>query len=463
MLTGIRFKAYPDAEQAEILSQWIGCARVIWNAKCDEDNYLRTFARKFLPKGTFAPLNKEYSHFKSEETSWLKECPSQLLRNSATIWHQTYSNFLKGRCGRPQRKKKDKGNYIWLTRELFQIEQVAGLWHLRIGSKTNTIGILPVRWHRKPKILPNSIWIKVVNGRWSVSFSYENGKDESELSTLDEHLAWLRGATPAQLDEWVVGIDRGVARPVQTPTQFFAPDAMALAKQVKRERHIKRLQRRLARQKDKTSHKRHATKLKIAALHRDTRNVREDFLHKTSRTLVNQSKVIVLEDLKLKNMTRRSKAKQCQYTGKWLRNSAAAKSGLNKALLGVGLYKLEAFLSYKMHWANKPLFKVSAYNTSRECAVCGHTHEANRPSQATFHCQSCGHTDNADRNAACVIKKHAILLIKHSGTELSERGVLRLSPTLGQAFNGNKTGAGKPAIARRARSKKTVVVTKVTA
>jgi putative transposase len=463
VLTGIRFKAYPDAGQAETLSQWIGCARVIWNAKCDEDNYLRTFARKYLPTGTFPALNKEYSHFKSEETAWLSQCPSQLLRNSATIWHKTYSNFLKGICGRPTSKKKEKGNYIWLTRELFQIEKVAGLWQLRIGSKTNTIGILPVRWHRKPKHLPNSIWIKVINGRWSVSFSYENGQDECQLNSLDEHLSWLRGATPAQLEEWVVGIDRGVARPIQTPHQFFAPNASALTKQVKRERHIKRLQRRLARQKNKTSHKRHVTKLKIAALHRKTRQVREDFLHQTSRTLVNQSKVIVLEDLKLKNMTRRAQPKQCPDTGKWLRNNASAKSGLNKALLGVGLFKFELFLSYKMARANKPMFKVSAYNTSRECAVCGHTHEANRQSQATFHCQSCGHTDNADRNAACVIKKHAILLIKHSGTELSERGVLRLSPTLGRANNGNKTGAGKPATARRARSKNTVVVAQSTA
>ena len=457
MLTGIRFKAYPSAEQAQVLSQWIGCARVIWNAKCDEDRYLRTFARKYLPIGTFPELNKQYSHFKSEETAWLKKCPSQLLRNSATIWHETYMDFLKGRCGRPRNKSRDRGNYIWLTRELFQIEQADGRWLLRIGSKTNTIGVLPVRWHKKPKMLPNSIWIRVEHGRWSVSFSYENGQDSSKLSSLDEHLKWLKGASDAELESMVVGVDRGVARPVQTPDRCFIPDRHAQAKNLRRERHIKRAQRKLARQQ-KRSNKHKLTKTRIARLHRTTRNVREDFLHKTSRTLVNDSKVIVLEDLKLKNMTKRSKTRLCPVTGKWLRNGAAAKSGLNKSLLSIGLYKLEQFLSYKMHQANKPLFKVSAYNTSRECAVCGHTHEANRPSQATFHCQSCGHTDNADRNAACVIKKHAIKLIKHSGTELSERGVLRLSPTLGQAFNGSKTVAGKPATARRARSKKTASV-----
>jgi putative transposase len=455
MLTGIRYKAYPSDEQAAVLSQWIGCARVIWNAKCNEDQYLRTFARKYLPTGTFPEISKQYSHFKSEDTAWLKQCPSQLLRNSATIWHDTYSDFLKGRCGCPRTKRREKGNYIWLTRELFQIEEVMGQWHLRIGSKTNTIGVLPVRWHHKPKNLPNSIWIKVQHGRWTVSFSYEHSKLTSDLLSLGDHLNWLREASNDQLSQWVVGVDRGVARPVQTPTQCFRPTDIALAKQKKCERHIKRAQRRLARQK-KDSKARTRTKARIASMHRKTRQMRTDFLHKTSRTLVDTSKIIVLEDLKLKNMTARAKPKLCPITGQWLRNQAAAKSGLNKALLGVGLYQLESFICYKAARANKPMFKVSAYNTSRECAVCGHTHEANRRNQATFHCQACGHSDNADRNAACVIKKRAIYLIKHSGTELSSRGVLRLVKTVGPADNASKSGAGKPAPARRAGSKKKV-------
>ncbi|WOG29223.1 helix-turn-helix domain-containing protein [Endozoicomonas sp. 8E] len=36
MLRGIRLKANPTDQQKLVLSQWMGCARVIWNAKCDE-------------------------------------------------------------------------------------------------------------------------------------------------------------------------------------------------------------------------------------------------------------------------------------------------------------------------------------------------------------------------------------------------------------------------------------------
>lgn len=454
MLTGIRFRAYPTPEQARTLSQWIGCARVIWNAKCDEDQYLRTFARKYLPVGTWPPIDKTYAQYKTEKTPWLNACPSQILRNSATIWAETYRKFLKGRCGRPRRKNRLRGNYVWLTRELFEIEQVDGRWLLHIGTKRNTIGVLKVKWHRKPKRLPNSLWIRVEHGRWTVSFSYEDGFDDGTLLDLEAHLAWLKETPRARLEAMVTGIDRGVARPIQTQDAYSVPDRKALDRQQRRDRYIRRLQRRLARQV-KGSHRRRRTQARIAAQHRKTRNVRDDFLHKSSRAIVDTAHVVALEDLKLRNLTRRPKPKQCPTTGRWLKNRATQKAGLNRSLLGVGLHRFEVMLKYKMHRANKPVLKVPAHNTSRECAACGHTHESNRPSQACFHCQSCGHTDHADRNAARVIAKRAIDLILHSGTELSSRGVL-VMPAESQdaAYNAGKTRIGQPVRAQRAASKK---------
>jgi len=50
---GIKFQAKPTPQQAITLSQWMGGAKFIWNAKCDEDKYLRTFAYKYLPIGVF--------------------------------------------------------------------------------------------------------------------------------------------------------------------------------------------------------------------------------------------------------------------------------------------------------------------------------------------------------------------------------------------------------------------------
>ena len=154
-------------------------------------------------------------------------------------------------------------------------------------------------------------------------------------------------------------------------------------------------------------------------------NIRKDFCHKTSRSIVDnpQNKIIVLEDLRTKNMTAKPKAKQTD-TGKWERNGANAKAGLNKSILDKGWHQLESFIKYKSYRAGKAWFKVPAYQTSQECAACSHTHPNNRKSQDRFHCESCGHTDNADHNAAEVIKKRAINLILDPGSGLSKRGVL---------------------------------------
>lgn len=428
MLTGIRYKAYPTDTQAKTLAQWIGCARVIWNAKCDEDKYLRTFARKYLSIGVYPAPDQSYSQYKSDLTPWLSECPSQILRNSATIWHETYRKFFKKQCGRPVRKSRDKGSYIWLTSELFTLTQVDGRWELRIGTKRNDLGVLSLDWHRKPKSdeLPKSIWIRNVKGRWTVSFSYDDGILDDDLLDNAAHLEWLRGCTEEQLTDIITPIDRGVARPVQTHDKTYVVSAAAAHRQSQREKKLKRYQRKMTKQK-KGSNRREKTKRMITRLHAKTANVRTDFLHKTSRDLVDNAQVLVMEELKLKNMTKRAKPKKDEKTGKWIKNGAAAKSGLNRAILGAGLYRLEEFLTYKAYKANKPIFKVNPINTSRECAACGYTHPDNRRTQADFQCQHCGHTDNADRNAALVIRKRAIKLILDSGTELvgARKNVLR--------------------------------------
>jgi len=93
-----------------------------------------------------------------------------------------------------------------------------------------------------------------------------------------------------------------------------------------------------------------------------------------------------------------------------------------------------------MRSAGKPFFKVSPHHTSQECADCGHTHPGNRATQSDFLCQKCGHRDNADHNAALVIRKRAIKLILHSGTELAGAHNNVLQP--GTDVNLCKTKAG---------------------
>lgn len=422
---GIKIRALPTDSQKETLSQWMGCAKFIWNAKCGEDRYLSTFARKYMPVGTYAPIDYKYSQYKNDELSpWLSKCPSPILRNSATNWYETYQNFLKGLCGKPKLKKKSSGGSIYLTSELFEFRECEdGNARLFIGAKRNNIGFLQLKTHRKFK-KPKSIYVKKKNGIYTVSFCYEDGLVSSENKTAKEHLEYLKGTEEKFLNDFTIGIDRGIVRPVQAGDTTFDLTKEQKRKKTLKEKYVKKLQKRLARQ-EKGSGRQKKTKHKIAKVHEKIANIRKDFCHKTSRKIIDDAnvKVIILEDLKTKNMTKKPKPKKLE-NGKWAKNGAAAKAGLNKGILDIGWHQLETFLKYKAERSVKAVFKISAHHTSQECAACGHIHPDNRKTQADFVCVKCGNIDNADVNSTKVIKKRAIKLILHPGTGLSKRGVL---------------------------------------
>ena len=439
MLTGIKLRANPTPHQKQILSQWMGCARVIWNGKVDEEKYHRTYARKYCAIGTYPPIDQKAAQFKSQElTPWLSDCPSQILRNSAVNWYQTYQKFMKGLCGRPRRKAKtDKGS-VYLTRELFNFEHCQdGNIRLFIGTKTNNIGYLSFKTHREFEI-PNSLYVRKERGQYYVSFCYEQGQPERKLSTNEEHLAFLQGATREYLEEHTIGVDRGVAIPAHAGEQTYDFADNQKKNMSKADRHIRRLQRKLARQQ-KDSNRRAKTKHRIAVHHAKKANIRNDFTHKTSRSLVDSSaKIIVFDALRTAMMTRRPKAKQDEQ-GRFVSNKARQKEGLNKSILNVGWRVIETYTYYKAYSSGKAVFKIPAAYTSQECAKCGHTHPDNRKTQALFVCGSCGNTDNADHNASLVIKKRAINLILDTGTVLSDDGVLRTQSDSGRGGN-RKTG-----------------------
>ena len=397
----------------------MGCARFIYNAKCEEQEYFYRFKTKYLPINTYAPVDQCYSQFKSKElTPWLYECPSILLRNTAYTWKNTFSKFLKGECGKPKKKRKGDRDSVWLTSELFRFEKNK----LFIGNKKYNLGELAFKAHR-PFKEPKSIRIKKIHGKYHVSFCYD-GLETFESKTQKQHLTHLAGCSKSELEKSVVGIDRGVVIPLHTGLEKFDFSKSQKKHQKEEQYKILRLQKHLSRQKKGSNH-RVKTKEKLGRAHERTANIRKEFAHQSSHKIVSNenNKIIVLEDLKTKNMTKKPKAKKSTQ-GKWLKNNAKAKAGLNKAILNSAWHLFEMFCAYKAHRLCKAFFKVSPSFTSQECADCGHIHPDNRKKQSLFVCESCGNSDNADKNAALVIKNRAINLILNSGTELSSRGVL---------------------------------------
>jgi len=145
------------------------------------------------------------------------------------------------------------------------------------------------------------------------------------------------------------------------------------------------------------------TQYKLNKLNKKISNQKKDLYHKISKTLTDAFDVIVVEDLKNKNMSKSSKGNEINH-GKMVKQ----KSGLNRSLLGASFYQFVSMIQYKQTMLNDKLFvKVNPKNTSREC-ICGHIDKNNRPKQAIFKCVKCGHTQNADHRASENILKKGL-------------------------------------------------------
>lgn len=453
MQIGTRFRCYPTSAQAQTLLQWIGCQRFIYNAKVGEDRYFRRFAASSLNHtGEFAPIDQQYSHFKTELTPWLSEVPSQILRNGAVLWKQAYSRYFQKLGGRPVIHKKHGKQAIWVTSELFEFTPVVDKatgeitgHQLCIGTRKHPVGVLAFKAHKAYKP-PASLHISIHAGQWHVSFNYDDGLMEPSDK---ETTAWLMQFDACELRAMTVGLDRGVSLPLAgSDGQQFDFSPVQLKRLAAQEKHKKRWQKRQAR-RTKGSGNWVRAKRKVARYQRYGADVRWELAHQTSHTLATDSryKLFVFEALKVKNMTKKAKPKQDEQ-GRWLHNGAAAKSGLNKAILASAWGQTMVYLQYKARRQGKLVIEVPAFYSSQECGQCGHIHKDNRVSQSEFVCQSCGHTDHADHNAAKVIawrgvrqllagkgikkeKKTCRITRQKVGAEGSEPGA-EMRPTLGE-------------------------------
>lgn len=418
MLSGYRTRAYPTAAQAAALRMWIGHQRFIYNSKVREADYWRLFGRRSLSLTGQVPLpDQAYSQFIGEDTAFLRDVPSQVLRNGAYRFATGSVRALKGLGGAPVVRKKHGRQSVLLTSELFRfvehVDPTTGNVRLRLhlGTKSKDLGRLRFKAKKDvPFAAPKMLSVTIgPDGRWHVSFCYElQGVDAPVLRTAEE-LAYEFGLLDAaELERITVGIDRGVKLPVATSDgRNFAFDARCARRVMECEARVKRYQRRMARQQ-LGSKNRAKTRQRIARLKGYAANVRQDFAHKTSFSLVASSaQVFAFEDLKLMNMTAAPASKQ-DAKGRYTANGAAAKAGLNRALLSSALGLIKQYTAYKAARRNKLVLTVPAHHSSQECAACGHTAAENRLRQAEFKCVACGHADNADHNAAHVLKKRAL-------------------------------------------------------
>jgi len=367
----VKVRLYPTTEQQVILAQHFGCSRWWWNYAlnlCIETYQLtgkgltRSALNAFLPK-----LKKQ------EETEWLSECYSQVLQATTLNLVTAYKNFFEGRAKYPRFKAKRNKQSIQYPQSV-KISDGC----LKFPGR---VGVVKAKIHR-----PIEGTIKTV----TVSMT-PSGKYFASVLTKVEG-----DSPPVSTDGKVAGIDLGlkdfaiVNDGVKT-SKYANPKHLA-----KHERNLKRKQRKLDR-KEKGSKSRDKARKLVARVHERVSNVRQDYLHKLSRKLVDENQVIVVESLNTKGMVRNHK--------------------LAASISDVGWGMFVNFLSYKLEFEGKVLVEIDRwFPSSKLCSNCHYQVNEMPLKVREWTCPSCGTHHDRDGNASANIRAEGIRILSVSGT-----------------------------------------------
>jgi len=190
-------------------------------------------------------------------------------------------------------------------------------------------------------------------------------------------------------------------------------------KGLKYAKYVKLLERKQSRRvlKELKNSKVNKTKIKLGSNHKKTQkklnkltkriaNQKIDLYHKITTQLTNKFDLIVVEDLRVKNMSKSSKGNEINH-GKMVKQ----KSGLNRTILNASFYQFVSMIQYKTTMLNDKLFvKVNPQYTSQECSNCGNIDKANRSKQDKFKCTACGFETNPDIQASKTILNISVSL-----------------------------------------------------
>ena len=305
-----------------------------------------------------------------EEYPFLKEVDSLALANAQINLEKAFKNFFKNpqHYGFPKfKKKKDKQAYTTNNvNNNIKIDFEKGLLYL---PKINN-GI-KIETHRKfnGKIKSATI-TKTKSGNYYVSILAETDDIKNKTNQPKNKCCGI----DLGLKEFAVITDDTGTYKIKHPKHLL-----------KAERKLKRLQRALDR-KQKGSKNREKARIKLAKQHEYVANLRDDFLHKLSKTIVDDNQVIVVEDLNVKGM------QQNPY--------------LSKSISDSGFGKFLRYLEYKAKWYGRDFIVADRfYPSSKLCNVCGYKHKELKLSDRYWSCPECGTYHDRDINASINLYK----------------------------------------------------------
>lgn len=375
-LQAYKFQLRPKRGQEALMRRFAGCCRFLWNKALALEMESYEVCGKRLGYNALANSLKWWK--KEEETAFLAEAHSQILQQALKDLDRAYQNFFAKRAEFPRFKKKG-------AHDSFRYPQ-----GFKVDGGNSRIFLPKIGWVRYRKSrnaegTPKQVTVSLCAGKWYVSI-----QTESEVPA------------PLHLSPKAIGIDMGIAR-FATFSDGTSVEPLNTFRRY--ESKLAQLQRRLAKRIFRSGNWQ-KLKAKIQELHHKIANIRTDFLHKLTTMISKNHALVVVEDLKVGNMSR-SASGTVENPGRNVR----AKSGLNKSILDQGWFEFRRQLAYKLEWLGGKLLAVPPQYTSQTCNHCGCVDKQNRPSQAVFKCVACGHEDDADHNAALNILAAGLAVI----------------------------------------------------
>src|SRR5260221_1143897 len=355
-----QYRLYLTNKQETTLTRWLGLCCETYNAALQE--------RKDAYR--MAGVSIGFSHQCAELPGCrevredLTEVPSQILQDAVKRVDLAFDGFFRRvdageKPGFPRYKSRFR--YDSMT-----FKQYGNNFALEAGSKTNRgpvirakLGQVKMVMHRPFQGTPKTAIVKrTPTGKWFVSISCEDVP-----------------SPPVPDSDKEIGIDVGLktfaylsdGTTIENP-RFFRAEEKRLAKaQRKRDKAARKSQER------KKLNKR------VARIHERTKNRRKNFAHQESRKIVNESDLIVVEALVVRNM---------------IKNRA-----LSKRIADAAWSQFFEFLLGKAEEAGRTVIKVNPAYTSQRCSCCGHVQKMPL-SVRIYECPNCGLVIDRDHNGS---------------------------------------------------------------
>lgn len=357
-----KFRIYPNREQEEYFSKVFGCVRFYWNKALDLK--LKNLKEPVITPAKLKPLYP-----------FLKEIDSLALANTQL----NLNKAIKDHCKNPKHFQLPKYKTKKHDKQSFTTNNQNNT--VKIDFENNRIKIPKLKTTIKAK-LHRQLLGKIK----SITIS-KTPTDKYYISILTEE-----EIKPLKKSKSLCGIDVGIknfATIAQGGSNIKLSKVDNPKYLSKSEKRLKRLQKQLDRKQHKRA-KNDNTKAsnnyikfskKVAVLYEKTTNQRADFLHKLSKTIINDNQVITVEDLNVKGM---------------LKNHHLAKS-----ISDTGWSIFINMLKYKAKWYGRTFTQVNRfYPSSKTCNICGYIKKDLKLSDRQWVCPVCGAHHDRDINAS---------------------------------------------------------------